>query len=222
MRSGLNATIPNKRSQNTEKAIVSFSELNRRQSPLSKIPGSLFSPVWNASGNPLDRHLPEYLRGYGLSLCSVRGVMRTRTQDSFFDSVHGGAHIPLLHGSGRGYGALFETTGSEVWSALFSGSGRFSMAWNPNRLQLGQRPNVYFFRDQAHNRMPYLPHGSVNPHRVHRTCHPGALFSGSILSSFSLALPTMGIWFPYNTLGPFFCKLSMVFAAHSKESQPVR
>ena len=82
--------------------------------------------------------------------------------------------------------AAFERTCSGVGSEAcrFSSSefGRRSMAWKANRRQFGHRPIVYFFHDQPARRMPYFPHGSVNPHLVHRTCQPGALFSGSIPS----------------------------------------
>jgi hypothetical protein len=72
-----------------------------------------------------------------------------------------------------------------LWCSLFQPSdfGLFSMAWKPKSLQLGQRPMVYFFHDQAPSRIPYFPQGSVNPHRVQRTCQPGARSSGFITVS---------------------------------------
>ena len=66
---------------------------------------------------------------------------------------------------------------------VFAACGVFSMAWKPIRRHLVHRPIVKFIHERAARRTPYLPHGSVKPHLVQRTCHPGALSSGFILSS---------------------------------------
>ncbi len=74
-------------------------------------------------------------------------------------------------------------SGLESCPFVFAASGVFSMAWKPIRRHLAHRPIVKFIHEQAPRRIPYLPHGSVNPHLVQRTRHPGALSSGFILSS---------------------------------------
>lgn len=49
----------------------------------------------------------------------------------------------------------------------------FSMTWQQIRRQRGHRPSVHL-RPAALSRIPYLPHGSVNPHFRQRTTQPGA------------------------------------------------
>jgi hypothetical protein len=57
-----------------------------------------------------------------------------------------------------------------AWDPVF----RLSMLWQQRRLQRGQRRRVHFFQEAAARRTAYLPHGSVQPHRLHRTTQPGA------------------------------------------------
>lgn len=74
-------------------------------------------------------------------------------------------------------------SGLESCPLVFAACGVFSMAWKPIRQHLVHRPIVKFIHERAARRTPYLPHGSVKPHLVQHTCHPGALSSGFILFS---------------------------------------
>lgn len=80
-------------------------------------------------------------------------------------------------------------------------SRRFSMTWQRTHRQRSHQPRVHF-RPAAPSRMPYLPHGSVNPHLRHRITQPGARRSNAPLSCSSLGSDMMGLSADISQMSP--------------------